>query len=93
MIPNAADMTKTMTNHTQPIKPTLNIVLGENTLSTLMALGQAYVDDLRKLWRPNSMDITSLPYNAKEAAEAHFRENTYIVRAWERNQSFLSHTK
>ena len=37
------------------------------------------------------MDITSLPYNAKEAAEVHFRENPYIVKAWERNQSFLSH--
>lgn len=86
----ATDMAKTMTDHLQPIKPSLHIVLGKNTLTTLLALGQGYVDDLRKLWSPNSMDITSLPYNAKEAAEVHFRENSYIVKSWERNQSFLS---
>ena len=86
----ATDMFKTMTDHIQPIRPSLHIVLGENTLATLLMLGQAYVDDLRKLWSPNSMDITSLPYNAEEAAQVHFRENPYIVKSWERNQSFFS---
>ena len=39
------------------------------------------------------MDITSLAYNTKEAVEAYFCENTNIVKAWEGNQGFLSHTK
>ena len=59
-----------------------------------MALGQVYdVHNLRKPWRSNSMDITSLAYNTKEAVEAYFCENTNIVKAWEGNQGFLSHTK
>lgn len=72
-----------------PIRPRFHIVLGSNALSTLLKLGQTYVDELRKLWNPRSMDIISLPYNGKEAAIVHSKEHKSIVLTDKRNQSFL----
>ncbi len=72
-----------------PIQPRFHIVLGSNALSALLKLGQRYVDELRKIWNPRSMDIISLPYDGKEAAVVHSKEHKSIVLTDKRNRSFL----
>ena len=73
-----------------PIKPKLHLILGEVALSTMLGLGQNYVNELRKMWNPFTMKILSLQYNGKEAAEAHFNENQSIIETNKRNQSILN---
>lgn len=90
-----SNITEWESNHDTlpPMKPMISMILGNGALSTLLTLGQTYVDDLRHLWNPQSMEIVSLVYNGKDAAEAHFHENPRIVATIKRNESFLSHNK
>jgi hypothetical protein len=88
-----SDVTGFESNELPPIKPFPHIILGATTLSILLALGQKYVNALRKLWNPKTMDIVFLPYNGKDATEAHFKENPDIVATAKRNESLLSSSK
>ncbi len=73
-----------------PVKPILHIVLNENALSALMAIGQRYIDDLRKMWNPKSMMIAKPTHDIHEVVEIHTRENLSIIENIKRNEYILS---
>lgn len=76
-----------------PIKPQFHLTLGDTALSTLVKSGQRYVEDLRKLWNPHSMEVGAVQYDGKAAAQAHFNEHPKIISTNKRNKIFLSEYK
>ena len=72
-----------------PMKPMFHVILGNITLSLLLDIGQKYVEELRKSWNPRTMNVIPVTFNGKEIAEAHYKENAYIVATTYRNKRFL----